>query len=761
MKTISSIPATLLLVAAQILLCGCSRFNAPPPGPTVEPPTIETSRVFSSSLISVAAGRDQALLEARIEGNLDPAVNFELRHVPLGGDLSGVTGVALDPFNPRVLLTDLAEQERFQAQLFVQRESGLWQPTGSRVQFATGTVIYADAASTATSPNGMSPDSAYPSLFIACLVASGMANSTHVNVWAAEGTFVDLANVPIKGFALSGGFTHTFELAERNPTLHPTLIVSANGNVPAILTLLPDVVTGFLSSLDGLTIDGNGEAQAGVLVDENEHQLRSILITNCNRGFRLRAEGSSTPVDGLLLACEAKNNDLEGISIAGAWDMTIDGCTSTLNGQEGCQFDKLLCPLGTTAKVRIVNSAFAFNGSDGLDLDMFVDGPNVTPGGTFDVQVRNCLFAGNGRVGCLIDGDYELNDLWTADILVQSVSAYDNQMAGVSIDLDGHARASVVTSSSKGNGGDGFLFTSESQPGIISLLGCLAQANRGAGARSSFGQFALCTSHCALIGNSGGGMVEAARPGYQLNNAAWLQSDPWVSARTFGSAASNGDPLFNNAPGQIVRTAGTGLGFSLLDTPNFGAGATVEWNGDSTPREATSTSSSNPNLSPAPPTASQAQSLAWYPSGSIENDLIPTPTSALRGIGITALGDPLVDAGPLGLAGGFSPGNTATLGPEPFRLGRMQPSSGLGVMDDLVIELQGGTIDLSSVAGRVRVMLDDTIDSVNVLEDPLGLRLPPPVGGWLLGHRIEILGGASATSGKPLLGPLALPVPLP
>jgi hypothetical protein len=82
-------------------------------------------------------------------------------------------------------------------------------------------------------------------------------------------------------------------------------------------------------------------------------------------------------------------------------------------------------------------------------------------------------------------------------------------------------------------------------------------------------------------------------------------------------------------------------------------------------------------------------------------------------------------------------------------------------MQDLVIELQGGVADPSLLAGRVRVMLNDTIDSVNVLPDPVGLRLPPPVGGWLPGHRIEILGGILATTGEALLGPLALPVPLP
>ena len=761
MKNLPLTPRAPHLPTWLLLLCACSRFSAPPPGPTTGPPTIETTSVFSSSVISVAAGPDQALLEARIDEKIDPTANFELRHVIIGGDLGSAPGVGLDPSNPQILLTGLETQTRFEAQLFVRREGGSWQPTGSRVEFATGLVIYTNVSSTATSPNGMSPDSAFPSLHIACLIASGMASGTHVNVWAAEGTFTDVANVPIKGFALAGGFTQTFELAERDPALHTTRIISASGNIPAILSLLPDITTGFLSSIDGLKIDGIGEAQAGVLVNENEHELRNIFVTNCNRGLRLRAEGASTPVDGLLLACETTENDLEGISVAGAWDLGIEGCKSTFNGQEGCQFDKLLCPLGTTVKVRVKDCAFAYNGTDGLDIDLFVDGPNVTPGGLFDVRVRNCLFAGNGREGCLIDGDYELNDLWTANILVQSVLAHDNQMAGIHCDLDGHARAVVTTSNCKGNGGDGFLFTSESQAGIISLLGCLAQANRGAGARSDLGQFALCTSHCALIGNSQGGIVETALPGYQMNAAAWLQTNPWVPTRTFGSAASSGAPLFNNAPGQVIRTEGTGASFNLLDAPTFGQGATMEWNGDNTPRVATSTSSSSPSLSPAAPSTSSAYSLAWYPSGSIINDLTPSPGSALTGIGVTALGDPLLDAGPLGLFGGAPPGNSTALTPEPFRVGRLLPSSGLESMQDLVIELQGGAADPSLLAGRVRVMMNDTIDSVNVLPDPLGLRLPPPVGGWLPGHRIEVLGGISAISGEPLLGPLAMPVPLP
>lgn len=776
---------TAAALALALLVAGCDRTSFEPApggggssgGDGSGGAAVEASQAPQrASLVSAAAGEDLAVLSWTTADA--PTLNreFALRVAPVGVDLSSVAGTS----GPSPLVVEgLAPLTEHHAQLFQREGQGDWSPTGTRMRFRTAPVYFVDPAAASATPS-TDPTSPGNSLVFAALFAS----QASANVWVTEGEFVQTTTpsngsvLTARGISIYGGFAQGFTPYLRDPATRTTRLrvdPATSGVVSLVTVVAPGDGAGLgYAILDGLTLDGGGTAQEA-LDTSSEVECRSVHATGCNRGFVLEKSTLNSPESGLLSHCSATANDLEGILVRGSWRMDLFACVATDNAQEGCQFDPLQCPRGAstafTAKADLRDCTFARNGSDGLDIDL--RGPeeltdDQLPGGRFEVRVENVLCAENGALGCLVDIDYEAFRLWSVDLLLDRVEARANGSDGVRLDLDDGVSATdptptlalVRASRASANLGDGFHVSSESERVLVSFAGCLAQGNRGFGFGHSEGaaggNASIVTSHCAVLGNAEGGFEAHPLQGFHANPAAWMQGSPWPAGRDLAGLALDGGAVpFVTAARQVVRLSGTPSAPVTLDAPLFGVGDRVEWNDDGIERLVSAVGTSGVSLDPSP--SALPVTLAWFESGSVVEDLRPSPGSPLAGAGLTAPGIPGADLGPGGL-GLPAPG----LGLEEPAVAFVGHLESDGAERRLLVV--GGPLDPATFNGRVRVVDGSGADitaTATLVEGGSVILLTEPGSGWGAAARIEVLAGLQTLAGTPLLAPLGLRTELP
>ena len=767
----------VLCLALLLAACGRTSFEPAPGGDAGNGggPAREAPR--PASIVHAAAGEDLVIVGWSTEDAATAGVEFEVRVGPVSVDLGTVTGTS--GASPLVLsgLPPLTEQH---VQLFQREAGGPWRATGSRLRFRTAPVVYVDPTAPTTGPS-VDPANPGNSLVFACLFAS--VNSR--NVWVTEGEFVvdeappNGSHLTVRGIGLHGGFAQGFAPLLRDPRSRPTRIRVAPGTrgVVSLLTVVAPADGAGLpyGIVDGLELDGAGVAQEA-LETSSEVEVRATVARGCNRGFVLEKSTLNSPETALLSHCRAFENDLEGILVRGSWRADVFGCVAIDNLQEGCQFDPLRCPLGSTAaftaKADVRDSTFSRNGSDGIDIDLRGPddlGDDTAPGGHFKVRIENVLCAENGSIGCLVDLDYEALGLWSSELVLERVEARANGTDGLRLDLDDGVGPNDTTPTiaivrgcrASANRGDGFHVSSEVERVLVSFSACLAQANRGFGfghsAGVNGGNAVAVSSHCAAVGNAIGGFQPHAGGGLQANAAAWLQTAAWPAGNAIaGADVPAGPNPFVVAADEVARVGGSASAPGLLDPSSLSVGSRVEWNDDGVERVVTALAGSSIALDPAP--AASPIALATFARGSVAEDLGPANGSALEGAGLAAPGDPRADLGPSG-AGIPSPGCalvTAKLPPFVRQVERMGTEVRLGIF--------GGALDPATFNGRVRVVDDqgqDVTASATLVEGGAAILLTEPAEGWSTSQRVEVLGGLRDLEGTAALTPFALPVLVP
>src|SRR5262249_51646781 len=168
---------------------------------------------------------------------------------------------------------------------------GAFVQTGPTVTATPGSPLYVDAASTAGSPDGLTPATAFHDVLTAVLTAFARLNvdpATNVDVWVKGGSYTISTTLPITaGVHVYGGFGAGFGLASRDVAGTPTV-----WNVDAgrsgfqcgdQLNTRSNVI------VDGVRIAGNGIGKVGVDTDSGSPcslELRSVIVTDmADRGI--------------------------------------------------------------------------------------------------------------------------------------------------------------------------------------------------------------------------------------------------------------------------------------------------------------------------------------------------------------------------------------------------------------------------------------------------------------------------------------------
>jgi hypothetical protein len=654
-----------------------------------------------------------------------------------------------------ILITGLPSDDDYYVSLGLALEpGGSVELMGPVLSARTGAPIYADPAASGIGADGLTPETAFPNLFGAVFTASFAGGG---NVFVAEGTFTDVSVPLLTGVHLYGGFAPGFDLAERDPVAHETVLTGLPN-----LNVLTLEVGGDLQRVDGLTLDGVGEAATGIDVDRTPSQLTSLLIRGASRGIRIRASDFVSPTPVLAVDVVCRENDLEGLSLVGPYDMTLEACGFFNNGQEGVECGPWVAPVATTVSINIRDCDFSGNGFEGLDVDLAAPGGLGAPG-TFVLDIEDCDFEQNAAAGCLVDLDYELAPGWSASFRLRGCLSRGNAGAGYALDLDGSFDGALHRLAATSNVGDGLSVTSESYAGHLVVSASSFVANQGAGVRSSLGNVGLALSHCLVSGNVDGGVRAQSAPATAISSASHLQATPFSQVGLRGTPVLPATPLpFQYAPIEFRRVLGlTADGVTLDSAIQSDTSLAVELSADEVVRTVVTSAGAEVTLSVPPTSAFLPASLAIFPgASSVAEDYTPRADSALIGAGVsTPLGAP-VDAGPLG---GPLPGQPGIEDLSPtslFYAGRTEPAWGraIGTSQDFRIELVGGVPDGASLPGGVQL-----IDGAGVAW-PLSATLvggaivvSPPAGGWAAGDRVELHGSLISESGTPCL-PVSIPV---
>lgn len=720
-------------------------------------------------LVAAAAGGSSAQVRwvaTDADGNPVPIAVF--RSTAAGSVYQGAP-ILVGPPGDSALVSGLAGGTEFFFGLAINAGGGNYEPVGEILTVKTGAPIFVDASSTAVTPDGLTPATAFTDPISGVLTAFGNGGG---NVWIAAGDYQNVSIPLWPGVHVYGGFGPLFGLASRDPATKPTVLHGQAGNeICEIINGSPGGV------LDGMRLDGGGVATFGVDIDDSPAQLRSLEIVDCKSdGIRIRSASTTSAPDVCVTRCLSSGNRGDGLSLDGAFELSIEGSRFSSNRTEGVELGGLRGPEGVPVELAVRDSIFSGNGNEGLDCDLVPPLATGPGGGFYSVSIENSVFELNGygglsgsMSGLNIDIDFELIPGWEADIEVRGCVARGNVRHGVRLDLDSTASTIVHRLLSTGNGGDGISVSSESTPGIATISASALVGNRGVGIRASLGNVPVLVSHSILAGNEQGGVLSTFAESTVVSSVAWLQPTFLTGARDHFNTAVT-DPLlstFVNVPVEYAGVVGfDGQTLTLDDASGLVLGDPVEVADDGTLRTIAGFGGANQvSLSPNPAYLPVPTLLARFPQAApVLEDYRLSATSPAVGSGMA---NPSTGPANCGVFGSPSGGIVGREEPDPDKLFFAEGTSPstetvLGSNEDFRVSFEGGVIDSLSVGSL-------TVRALNSAGMMMGgatffvqngrLVASPPGGGWPQGDvTLELLEGLAATDGTPLATPIALPL---
>lgn len=763
----------LVLSPPALLLASCAGGGGGGSGGPVPPPTGPTTFTVQAGLAGAVPGPGAI----RVEFTPPPSPDFEVAVFVSPNRLALFTGAPNVPAANATAVTvgGLTDGSQHFIGLGIRPTTGgAYQQAGPTLTATPGSPLYVDAASSAVAPDGLTPATAYRSMFDAVLAAFQRLFATptvSVNVWIKGGTYNIATALPITGGVnLYGGFGAAFDLASRDLESTPTI-----WNVGAAQTgfQFGDQVNNSLPVvLDGIRITGNGAGAIGGDTDGTDPsslELRSVTITDmADRGLRLR-NLTDAGFDVVMSNCQSSRNGADGLSGLGPFDYSISNCVFASNIQEGVDLNDLSVETGGVGRLRVTNSQFFGNGAEGLDCTL---GASLfAGGGRFEVEVRGCAFERNALAGCLIDADFETSPGYSGDVIVRESLARGNAGHGFHFDLDGPldlnesltAFAAGLLSSS--NGLDGIYITSEGRAGILGLSSSAMIGNVGAGLRIEGpvglpGNRSVEATHCLFAGNFGGGMISRDIPSSAASSIAYLQPNPF-DARTLqlGNVDSN-DPAalaFLNAPEEYARVnSRVGAVLNLALAPSFSLGAKLELADDGAERTALTIAGTQVTLSAAPADFGAPGLLAAFApfAANVNEDYGLAGGSIALGAGLGG-----ADAGPSGSDFIGFLGRAAERPGELFYPITTTPEIAalVGANQSLVVRFSKVLSAPSVNASSVRARRGASSLSFAIQTSGAVMTLVPSGGGWGAGNFQVELDGLLATDGTPLSGSFVLP----
>lgn len=748
------------LLAAALVVGSCSRLSAT--GPFLGGGSSGGGLAGGTQAVHVAAGLVSLVPDARrarAEWRLvgDPATEGELR-LYLATDpaqlLDGRVEV-LPAGADHLLLEDLPEDREFYASLGILPTSGgparLLGPTLSA---RTGAPVFVTPGAPGAGADGTSPATAFPNLFIGVLTAQLAGGG---NVWVSEGTLAGVAVPVLAGVSVYGGFPADFDLAERDVQAHETVLEGLAGE--SVLTL---DVAGAPQRVDGLTLDGLGVASNGLDLDRTPAQLTHLVARRAGRGMRLRAPELDGVTEVLLVDVVGAENDLEGLSVAGPFQLEIEACVFHSNGQEGVEFGPWIAPSAETIHLRVRDSRFSDNATEGLDVDMLAPSVLGTPG-RFELELEDCEFERNGTDGCLVDIDYETAPGWSSGLVLRGSRSRANAGHGYSLDLDGPFDAVLHRLEATANGAHGVNLTSETFAAHALLSASAFIGNRGVGVSTSLGNVGAALSHCVLLANREGGVRAEVRPAMAFGVASHLQAVAFTNTVAVRSPlAPAASAPFAYGPLEVREAQGLQGNDLILDRAPSVSAAAAELAGDGVARSLDAPTSARLTLDPVPAagTAFPTTLALFATEGEVDEDWHPSGGSPFEGTGPVPPGGAATDAGPFGGAVSGAPGVEGLTPPTLFRAATTVPAwgSALAPTATFRVRFAGGSPDPATLAAGLRLV--DAAGATWPLDAEFTsdeLVVQPPAGGWTAGDRLELHATLLSTDGTPCL-PVSLPV---
>lgn len=737
---IRDLQAILLLICLLSGACG-NRFSIsggqqPIPRDPPDPLAVDRECV---SLLSAVGLADGVRLEWRLSEATPADMELAVWLRPAGSGAGDAEPVPLVMNDGASVLRGLATDSDYTAQLALRAPGGSYQPVGLELAFRVDAPIYVNPNFDPGFGDGLSPETAYGDLLLGIVVAFSEGGG---NVFVSEGTLESVSLPLFDGVHLYGGFAADFVPQRRNPRLRPVTLRGAPGS--PIVQIQPG--NGTIAIFDGFTLDGQQVSSDGVQDTGLRAELRRLEIRHCVRGMRLRTSPGTGTIPLVLCDVECSANGLEGVSVDGAFDLFVDGCSFRVNGAEGLDLDALRCPDQETAQFLLSNSTLDRNAAEGLDLHMAVPVGAGTGGGQFRVDIVDCNFELNGLSGARLDVDYETHPQWSSRLVVRGVRSRANGGGGIFCDLDSTSQALIARCVASANGEDGLRVSSESAAGIARVHACVSIGNRGYGLRADFGQFSVLASMCVFAANTLGAAQSDTVD-------SWLEGCVLLDGRalparvhSFDCLLSTQSPsgLFVRAPLDYARVAGLVAGSVTLDAPLSGLGDFAEREDDGLERTARWTAPGQVTLTPADE-LSVGDLIACYAGPGVEEDWRTPPGSAAEALG------------PFGGSGGGIPGREDALRPERVWLGDVlpRPQQVLAAQQSLSLHFVGGAIDAATLGA---ITLTGALGEVRSLQPAVvagGIEIPPPLGGWAVGDRLSLGDGLRSVDGRAVLGPIS------
>lgn len=747
------------LAAALLGLAACSRLSGGSGPPSVGspdlPPLDDAPPATTPSLTSAVAGDGVARLGVNLGDGARPLGLFAALDVE---ELFDGPPALAEVTSSHAQLDGLANQQTLWLSLAF-TDAPEPEPTGSVVSVRPGPPVYVDIAASPIGADGKTPETAYPDLLLGLLdglVAGG------ANIWMAGGDYGGVAAPLYAGIHLAGGFAPGFDLTERDPAKHPTILRGVAEKV-----ILNAQAGAAACSVDGLELSGDGVAKRGLVGSGPPLAVRDTRITNCTAaGIRL-AGGSGDPVTYDLIGVTTSGHGGEGLALDGAVRLEARACRFDGNVQEGFDADDQLGPDAETVRIALFECRAAGNGSEGIDIDLVAPLGGGTHGALHEVLLSGCRVELNGTDGVLLDADAEATPGWIVQIDVIGLTSRANGRAGLHLDLDGEAFAAVRDTLCIANAEEGLLITSDPFPAVAAVTASAFLGNGGAGVRAAEGDASVFVSHSAFAANGGTALTSEHVTGSSLSNVFWLpepgEAEAGVRSRHAVVAADPFDPALARLPlGAVTITQVDEQGVAPAGSPTPPAvGDLVELAGDGVARSFVGLGAGGRwQLDPAPSaTLLPARLLLFGADTDISPDYRAVPAGPADDAGLPPPGAPPIDAGPVGSDSAAWPGrHVADAGPSLAPRGQLPGTDGpVASTDELNVHF-GVDLDRATASALSVVAFGPggALSSENALalEDALFVASST---GWPAQVDLVLHPLLADVSGRPMVGPLLIP----